>query len=157
MQIVIGFVTIFIISIGFLLFKHLKENISAPPNELKDISGFLASNIDSILLVMLFIFGIIIITTLYDWNLNTIPNDKNKKKKLIYESMTPKMSFCSNTSKKDLKPLCEQLSENNCNSVGCCVFLNNEKCVPGNKHGPTFLNDKVDNYYYKNKCYGNCN
>ena len=32
----------------------------------------------------------------------------------------------------------------------------------GNQHGPQFLSDSdgnkinVDNYYFKNKCYGNC-
>ena len=65
-------------------------------------------------------------------------------------------------SKNEIEESCSKLTETNCKSVGCCVYLNNEKCVSGNQHGPQFLSDSdgnkinVDNYYFKNKCYGNC-
>ncbi len=37
-----------------------------------------------------------------------------------------------------------------------------EKCHSGDEHGPTFRRDnngktkKIDYYYFKNKCFGNC-
>ena len=40
MQIIIGLVTIFVLCIGLLLFKHLKENTGPPPKALRDVFGF---------------------------------------------------------------------------------------------------------------------
>ena len=66
---------------------------------------------------------------------------------------------------------CRGLNENSCAAVNCCVLLNGNKCVAGNKIGPTFYtdggNDITFKYYehrgirypeykeaddYKNKC-----
>ncbi len=162
MQIIIGLVTIFVLCIGLLLFKHLKENTGPPPKALRDVFGFVMANGNSIFLVLLFIFGVIVISSIYDWNFNP-ETHKELKKVITYETMdNMTQSFCqSHSSSKDLEPSCNRLTQTNCNSVGCCVFLNNEKCVAGNQHGPTHLGTsdnliKVDNYYFKNKCYGNC-
>ena len=169
MQIVIGLITIFVLFIGITLFKYLKENTGPPPKTLKDIFGFIMYNKITILLVILFIFGSIVISSIFDKNLNTdndtendTENDTDKDVK-TYETMNNiTNSFCqSHSSSQSLDKSCSELSKTNCNSVGCCVFLNNEKCVAGNKNGPTYLGSpdnlvKIDNYYYKNKCYGNC-
>ena len=62
----------------------------------------------------------------------------------------------------EINTKCGQLTKENCNVTGCCVYLNNNKCVGGDKNGPTFLSDgkgkllNIDYYYYKNQCYGNC-
>ncbi len=162
MQIIIGLVTIFIICIGLLLFKHLKENTGPPPQALTEVAGFLMNNVNSIFLVLLFIFGVIVVASIYDWNFNPEVT-KEITNEITYENLNNmEESFCdAHKTKTDLKPSCGELSETNCNSVGCCVFLNNEKCVPGNKHGPVHLGTednliKIDNYFFKNKCYGNC-
>ena len=163
MQIIIGLVTIFIICIGLLLFKHLKENTGPPPQALTEVAGFLMNNVNSIFLVLLFIFGVIVVASIYDWNFNPEVT-KEITNEITYENLNNmEESFCdAHKTKTDLKPSCGELSETNCNSVGCCVFLNNEKCVSGNQNGPQFLSDSdgnkinVDNYYFKNKCYGNC-
>jgi len=71
-------------------------------------------------------------------------------------------SFCKNEEKSQigLDAKCQQLTEQNCNSTSCCVWLNGEKCVAGGINGPTFNTDEngktkeIDNYYYQNKCYG---
>jgi len=69
-------------------------------------------------------------------------------------------TFAGDSSK--LETACGRLTSNNCKSVGCCVFINGNKCLAGGITGPTFKTDKegnkiiVDNYYYMNKCYGNC-
>jgi len=71
-------------------------------------------------------------------------------------------SFCKNAEKSQigLDAKCQKLTEQNCNSTSCCVWLNGEKCVAGGIKGPTFNTDEngktkeIDNYYYQNKCYG---
>jgi hypothetical protein len=56
---------------------------------------------------------------------------------------------------------CEELSGENCKLTDCCVLLNGTKCVAGLLSGPIFLTENgkevdVNYYYYKEKCYGNC-
>jgi hypothetical protein len=78
-------------------------------------------------------------------------------------------SFCrfhdSDTSAQQLNDACDKLTRGNCMNTTCCVWgqKNDEsKCYAGGKTGPTFKSDNqgnkmdVDNYYYMNKCYGNC-
>ena len=163
MQIIIGLVTIFVIWVGILLFKHLKEDVDMPPpKSIVDMGNFFMSNANSVLLVVFFIFGVIIIANLYDWNFNP-PEDKTVTDVVTYENMDNIGSLCdSKNSKADIEQDCNSLTEGNCKSVGCCIYLNNEKCVSGNQHGPQFQTDQngeriqVDNYYYKEKCYGKC-
>ena len=164
MQIVIGLVTLFVLWIGILLFKHLKQDTGPPPKAMADVGNFLMSNANSVLLVVFFIFGVIVIGALYDWNFDP-PVEKEVTNVVTYEGMSNKDvgNLCSsNNSKNEIEENCSKLTETNCKSVGCCVYLNNEKCVSGNQHGPQFLSDSdgnkinVDNYYFKNKCNGNC-
>ena len=63
----------------------------------------------------------------------------------------------------DLEKACNKLSHNNCMKTSCCVKIKKtngkEKCVAGNKHGPTYRSKNgklidIDGYYYKNKYYG---
>jgi len=58
---------------------------------------------------------------------------------------------------------CNELSNETCASTECCVLLGGEKCVAGNEQGPliqanysNFLIKNRDYYYYRGKCYGNC-
>jgi hypothetical protein len=71
-------------------------------------------------------------------------------------------SICSSKNDPDeINSLCNQLTQKNCKVSSCCVVLNGNKCVGGDKHGPTFHSENgkkinLDYYYYKNKCFGNC-
>lgn len=64
-----------------------------------------------------------------------------------------------------LEEHCSKLSTNNCKTSGCCVLIGGKnKCVAGDKHGPTYHTDEnemplnFEYYYYENKCYGEkCN
>lgn len=58
---------------------------------------------------------------------------------------------------------CNALDKRICMETNCCVVLGGEKCVAGDKTGPTnksHYSDRMiinrDFYYYRNKCYGNC-
>ncbi len=137
---------------------------------------------------VLIIFAILIIIDIFNINLNTKPQNKklievvtieglntlseedivNNKQNIINESKiplgtNPAIDFCnSNVESNDMQEKCGKLTNTNCNKTNCCVWLNNEKCVPGNQNGPTFKTDKsgnkihINNYYYNNKCYGKC-
>ena len=89
-------------------------------------------------------------------------NDNNNKNSLSDD-------FCTQFSSQSdvLNKQCNKLTEHNCNTTGCCVWLNGKQCVAGNERGPTFLTTKTDNkktivdvdvdvayYYYKDKCFG---
>ena len=56
----------------------------------------------------------------------------------------------------------EGLTNNNCMNTNCCILANGKKCMAGNKEGPIFFSDKMNNkinidyYYYKQKCIGKC-
>uniref|UniRef100_A0A6C0KW90 Uncharacterized protein n=1 Tax=viral metagenome TaxID=1070528 RepID=A0A6C0KW90_9ZZZZ len=71
-------------------------------------------------------------------------------------------SFCefNGGNLQNLEIECNNLSKTNCSKVKCCGYLNQEKCVTGNKFGPTYRSDKsgnnieIDTYYYMNKCSG---
>lgn len=58
----------------------------------------------------------------------------------------------------ELEKMCKGLDNTTCGLTSTCVFVGNDKCLPGNKRGPyTVYSDiNLDYYYYKGKCYGNC-
>ena len=80
---------------------------------------------------------------------------------------TSKMAggFCSYYENDQIKleQLCNEVDNTTCSSVSCCVLLGGNKCVSGNKEGPTMKANYTDPtvinkdvYYYQGKCYGNC-
>lgn len=73
--------------------------------------------------------------------------------------MSPLDSICECSDTKDnlqaLNAQCSKLTEYNCKRMGCCVFTSENKCVAGDRTGPTAeYNTNLDYYYYQNKCYG---
>ena len=91
------------------------------------------------------------LTNLNDANSNEYKMDK-------YEDFCKLHDGKSN----ELEGACNKLTEDNCNKVSCCVYANGNKCVAGSQNGATYKTDannetiNVDYYYYKNKCFGNC-
>ena len=68
--------------------------------------------------------------------------------------LDPYNSFCNSyTSSETLNKQCNNLTEYNCQQVGCCVFTSNRKCEAGGQNGATYA-PNLDYYYYKTKCYG---
>ncbi len=75
-------------------------------------------------------------------------------------NMDPLNSICEcNQNKSDLNALqaqCSQLTEYNCKKMACCVYTSQNRCVAGDRTGPTAeFGGNLDYYYYQNKCYGN--
>lgn len=119
----------------------------------------------NVFIMVILILTILVILDIYKINLNTPTIKKKLLQVVTIEGMNGSNSFCkSHLGKSEvLDQSCEKLTERNCNSTSCCVYLNGNKCVAGSGNGPTFktttTGDKinVDYYYYQNKCYGtNC-
>jgi hypothetical protein len=76
-----------------------------------------------------------------------------------------RVPLCDNKSSLvEINERCKKISSGtNCKNSNCCIWLNDKSCVGGSENGPTYYTDdnkseiNVDYYYYKNKCYGNCN
>ena len=56
---------------------------------------------------------------------------------------------------------CKDLSSHSCNNASFCVLLDGERCVGGNKNGPTYLTEggkrtEFKYYNYKGVCSGIC-
>lgn len=58
----------------------------------------------------------------------------------------------------EMEKVCKTLDNETCGLTSSCVYVGNDKCVPGNKRGPytTYSDINIDYYYYRGKCYGNC-
>jgi hypothetical protein len=117
-----------------------------------------------IISVVVVIIGALTFFAILNINFNE-KEDKRIQKIVTIESFDTILSgdtICSNTkSPSEINSLCNQLTKKNCKLSSCCVLLNGEKCVGGNKEGPTFYSEKekkinIDYYYYKDKCFGNC-
>lgn len=86
-----------------------------------------------------------------------IYNQLQSTKEIANLKLDPYNSFCNSYSvgSTELNSQCNNLTEYNCNQVGCCVFTSNKKCVAGNATGSTITSiPSLDYYYYQNKCYG---
>ena len=132
---------------------------------------FSRSNVLNIFIGVIFIFALIIIMDIINFNLNTKETNKKVVQVVNIEALqnntdtnttinlNPISDFCKSSS-DSLKTSCGKLTKKNCNATTCCVMLNGEKCVAGNQDGPTFKTESgedinIDYYYYQNKCYGN--
>lgn len=76
-----------------------------------------------------------------------------------------KAGFCKDTKAfpQKTEEKCNSLSPDVCASTDCCVLLGGAKCVAGNESGPIIRSNysdftiiNRDYYYYKGKCFGNC-
>jgi hypothetical protein len=80
--------------------------------------------------------------------------DENIKKLMSSSSEMFCESYLGKT--EELEKGVNQLTENNCGEVKCCVY-GNGKCVAGDVNGPTYNTDKdgklitMDSYYYLGK------
>lgn len=84
---------------------------------------------------------------------------------IVHDFSSQKSGFCKSTmhSMIEREQKCNQLDTSECAATNCCVLLGGEKCVAGNKYGPSvknnysdFLLTNRDYYYYNGTCYGNC-
>ena len=145
---------------------------------MSEIIDFIKENYVSISVVVSVIFALLIIISIIRWNLNPpkhelklvqqvtvetfdtlINSDTNDQTNIIKELDNLKLnssdSFCQshlgNSAK--LEQSCGQLTQDGCQQTKCCVWSrltnNTEKCMAGDKNGPTYTNNlKTMSAYY---------
>ena len=133
------------------------------------VIDFVKENSVSIIIVVCVIIGLLVLFSLLGINFEDSNKKKDISKIITIETIdnfnTPMNdSFCntykSNPSKLNKK--CKELTNNNCMNINCCILANGKKCMAGNKGGPIFYSDEMNNkinidyYYYKQKCIGKC-
>ncbi len=129
-----------------------------------EIVDFIKENYVSIAVLVSIIFSLLIIISIIGWNLNppkpelklvqqvTVETfDTFDKNNIIKELDNLKLnfsdSFCQshlgNSAK--LEQSCVQLTQDGCQQTKCCVWAkstnNTEKCMAGDKNGPTYTNN----------------
>ena len=119
-----------------------------------EIKKFLANEWENILTVVIVFLGLLSIFAFLGINFNPVKN-KTVEKVVVVESFNANAnangngsyslsdSFCTQFSAvpDDLEKKCNTLTKDNCKSTKCCIWLNNdnnEKCVAGDKYGPTY-------------------
>lgn len=112
-------------------------------------------------IIMFFIKMFLVLNniTLFSDNNN---NKNNPGININIEPFTKYDKFCEKFkgNSKDLEEHCNNMSNNNCKQLDCCVLLkpsngNELKCVSGDKYGPTYQSDEfnknIDYDYYMHK------
>ena len=99
---------------------------------------FSRSNVLNIFIGVIFIFALIIIMDIINFNLNTKETNKKVVQVVNIEALqnntdtnttinlNPISDFCKSSS-DSLKTSCGKLTKKNCNATTCCVMLNGEK------------------------------
>ncbi len=144
---------------------------------MSEIVDFIKENYVSIAILVSVIFALLIIISIIGWNLNppkpeskliqqvtveTFVNNATYDEKSILKELdnlklNPSDSFCQshlgNSAK--LEKSCGQLTEDGCQQTNCCVWTkstnNKEKCMAGDKNGPTYTDNlkTISSYYWQ--------
>jgi hypothetical protein len=146
---------------------------------MSEIVTFIKENYVSIAIVVSVIFALLIIISIIGWDLNppkpeskliqqviveTFDNSDDQQiilKELDNLKLNPVDSFCQshlgNSAK--LEQSCGQLTQDGCQQTKCCVWTkstnNTEKCMAGDKNGPTYTNNlkTLSAYYWQGTKY----
>lgn len=138
---------------------------------MSEIVNFIQENLQTILIIIIFVFGLLVIININDLDLNSPISESKLVQEVTVETLDMmdeevKLnladSFCKSYLGKttELEGGCNQLTKTNCEKSSCCIFT--DKCVAGGLDGPTYKTDNngklitIDTYYYLGKCKGKC-
>uniref|UniRef100_A0A6C0E6X2 Uncharacterized protein n=1 Tax=viral metagenome TaxID=1070528 RepID=A0A6C0E6X2_9ZZZZ len=123
-----------------------------------------------IFVVVFILFAVLIIIHVKKIDFNKYVYPPKLVQEVTLETMqsiniSPSNGFCESYFGKtnELEKACNALTEKRCSETDCCVYTSSSKCSAGTIDGATYKSDTYGNtlhhdyYYYKNKCYGNCN
>lgn len=132
----------------------------------KDITSWLGVFWEEVFLVVIVLLIVMMLISTYNIDMDVTTNGRPRQlvRQVTVEGMTGAQSFCDKYLGKPnlLHEKCQAFNKDSCNATSCCVWLNSEKCVGGNKFGPTYYSDEnlndidVHHYHHKNVCRGNC-
>ena len=134
-------------------------------NELfREITGWLGIFREEVLLVVVVMLIVMMIININNIDMNPPTGPRKEVRNIVVEGFTPEKDFCGKyvADPDVLHEKCTQFNEDSCNATSCCVWLNSEKCVGGNKFGPTYYSDdnmediKVRHYHHQWRCRGDC-
>jgi hypothetical protein len=157
------FLFLFLLVLAIIIYKNIIIIILL--YFMSEIVDFIKENYISIAVVVSVIFALLIIISIIGWDLNppkpeskliqqvtveTFDNDdqnSNMIKELDNLKLNPSDSFCQshlgNSAK--LEQSCGQLTDDGCQQTKCCVWTkstnNTEKCMAGDKNGPTYTDN----------------
>jgi hypothetical protein len=113
---------------------------------------YFKQNIDNIILVAILFITLLVVFAMLNVNFTPLVrkslkkvvtieplqnNNIDSKPKSFHNRLTS--SFCDKrNSPSEQEQKCEKLNKNSCNSTSCCIWLNNNTCVAGNRGGPLF-------------------
>jgi len=145
--------------------------------------GFIEDHILDIILVVLLLFCMVVYIVLNNVkfpkshptlqrvvvleNLENMEDDAEKKTsdkiseiETGVEKKAKDKNVCSGSLQDKDKACGSLLTKDSCGSVDCCVWAKKNKtknfrCVGGDAGGATYDGDNYDEYYYKNKMFGN--
>ena len=144
---------------------------------MNEFVAFIKENYISITVIVSIIFILLIIISIREWNLNppkpdsklvqevvveTFSQDDDLTKEISDLKLSSTDSFCQSHLGKsaELEQSCGQLTDEGCGQTTCCVLTvgsDENRCMAGDKNGPTFKKDKdgnlisMDAYYYQGK------
>jgi predicted membrane protein len=131
-----------------------------------DITSWLGIFWEEVFLVVIVLLIVMMLISTYNINMNVGRNGRPRQlvRQVTVEGFSGAESFCEKyLGKPDLlHEKCQAFNRDSCNATSCCVWLNSEKCVGGNKFGPTYYSDDnlddidVNHFHHKNVCRGNC-
>ena len=132
----------------------------------RDVTSWLGVFWEEVFLVVVVLLIVMMLITTYNINMDVGKNGRPKQlvRQVTVEGFSGAESFCDKyLSKPDLlHEKCQAFNRDSCNATSCCVWLNSEQCVGGNKFGPTYYSDEnlddisVNHYHHRNVCRGNC-
>lgn len=129
------------------------------------ISSWFGIFSEEVLLVVVVLLIVMMLINTYNIDMNLDTNGTRKLvREVTVEGFEGSQSFCDKyqNNPHTLHKKCQQFNEQSCNAPDCCVWINSERCVGGNKFGPTFYSDEdkndieIDHFHHKGQCRGNC-
>ena len=126
-------------------------------------NNFLKDNWPHIFTVVIIFITLIVIFQTLGVNFNPKKDSEIQKvvtiEKFDNASETIPASHDNNLNK--IHKTCKSLSTDACSNASYCVLLDGNKCVGGNKSGPTYLTENgesvdYDYYHHKKLCKGKC-
>lgn len=129
-----------------------------------NVTSWLGVFREEVLLVVVVLLIVMMVINMYNIDMNPEMGVRHNIRTVTVEGFEGADDFCSKylSDPLELHNKCTQFNKDSCNATGCCVWLNSEKCVGGNRFGPTYYSDenlndiKVSHYHHKWRCSGNC-
>lgn len=133
---------------------------------MSEIIDFMKENLLQLIFIIISVIFLLLIINIKSINLNA-PNPPSKLiQEVTVETFETNENLNTNLSELFCESYlgnaigkekgCNELTEDNCAEVSCCVF-NNGKCVAGDVNGPIYKTDQngklitADRYYYLGK------